>query len=84
MLELDEVKIHFDNSSLWILNIALAIVMFGVALGITPNDFKGIMRHPKLVLVGVLSQFVLLLKIKIKRAFPLLVYMRFLFSLSSP
>ena len=30
------------------------------------------------------SQFVFVLKIKIKRAFPLLVYMRFLFSLSSP
>jgi len=31
-----------------------------------------------------LSQFVFVLKIKIKRAFPLLVYKRFLFSLSSP
>ena len=30
------------------------------------------------------SQFVFVLKIKIKRAFPLLVHMRFLFSLSSP
>ena len=30
------------------------------------------------------SQFVFALKIKIKQAFPLLVYMRFLFSLSSP
>ena len=31
-----------------------------------------------------LSQFVFVLKIEIKRAFPLLVYMGFLFSLSSP
>ena len=31
-----------------------------------------------------LSQFVLLLKAKIKKAFPLLVYVRFLFSLSFP
>ena len=31
-----------------------------------------------------LSQFVFILKIKIKQAFPLLVNMRFLFSLSLP
>jgi len=60
MQELDDVQINFDSNSLWILNIALAVVMFGVALGISINDFKAILKHPKLVLVGVLSQFVLL------------------------
>ena len=60
MQELDNVQINFDSSGLWVLNIALAIVMFGVALSITINDFKHILRQPKLVLVGVLSQFVLL------------------------
>jgi len=60
MNELDSVKIHFDNSSLWVLNIALAIVMFGVALGISVEDFKRLFKEPKLVLIGVLSQFILL------------------------
>ena len=60
MNELDSVKIHFDNSSLWVLNIALAIVMFGVALGISIEDFKRLFKEPKLVLIGVLSQFILL------------------------
>lgn len=32
MQELDQVKIDFDSSGLWVLNIALAVVMFGVAL----------------------------------------------------
>ena len=60
MEQLDNVKINFDSGGLWLLNIALAIVMFGVALGISIDDFKSVIRQPKLVLVGVLSQFVLL------------------------
>ena len=58
--ELDNIKINFDSNGLWVLNIALAIVMFGVALGITVDDFKRLLKQPKLLLVGVLSQFVLL------------------------
>ncbi|WJJ95957.1 bile acid:sodium symporter family protein [Algibacter luteus] len=60
MQELDNVRINFDSGGLWVLNIALAVVMFGVALGITPNDFKQLFKQPKLVVVGVLCQFVLL------------------------
>jgi BASS family bile acid:Na+ symporter len=60
MIELDSVQINFDNNALWTLNIALAIVMFGVALGITCNDFKQLTKQPKPVLVGLFSQFVLL------------------------
>ena len=60
MQELDDVQIHFDSNGLWILNVALAVVMFGVALGISVDDFKRLLKQPKLVLVGVLSQFVLL------------------------
>lgn len=60
MEELDAVKINFDSSGLWVLNIALAIVMFGVALGIKVDDFKQLLKTPKLLLVGILSQFILL------------------------
>ncbi len=60
MQELDQVQINFDSNGLWILNIALAVVMFGVALGITITDFKRLLQQPKLVILGVLSQFVLL------------------------
>lgn len=60
MKQLDDVQINFDSNGLWVLNIALAIVMFGVALGISVNDFKALFKQPKLVLVGVLAQFVLL------------------------
>ena len=60
MQQLDEVQIKFDAEGLWVLNIALAVVMFGVALGITINDFKNLFRQPKLVLLGILSQFIVL------------------------
>ena len=60
MDDLDKVAINFDTSGLWVLNIALAIVMFGVALGITTTDFKLLLKEPKLLVAGVLSQFVLL------------------------
>ena len=60
MQALDDVQIHFDSHGLMIMNIALAVVMFGVALGITLDDFKNLFRKPKLVILGVLSQFVLL------------------------
>ena len=60
MLELDDVQINFDSNTLWILNLALAIIMFGVALGVTLNDFKQLRRQPKLVFLGIVLQFVLL------------------------
>jgi len=60
MQELDDVRIHFDTNGLLAMNIALAIVMFGVALGISTEDFKTLFKQPKLVFLGVLSQFVLL------------------------
>ena len=60
MKVLDEVQINFDNQGLWVLNIALALVMFGVALGITTQDFKRLFAAPKLIFAGILSQFILL------------------------
>ena len=60
MKDLDQIMINFNTEALWVLNIALAVVMFGVALNITLNDFKQLIKQPRPVLVGLLSQFVLL------------------------
>ncbi|NOR28639.1 MAG: bile acid:sodium symporter family protein [Lutibacter sp.] len=57
---LDSLVINFDTESLWVLNITLAIIMFGVALGISPNDFKRLFKTPKILLTGIISQFILL------------------------
>ncbi|MDC1355061.1 bile acid:sodium symporter family protein [Polaribacter sp.] len=59
-IDIDAIKINFDTKGLWILNIAIAIIMFGVALGISIADFKRLLKSPKIVFVGVLSQFALL------------------------
>ncbi|MEE9409234.1 MAG: bile acid:sodium symporter family protein [Polaribacter sp.] len=59
-IDIDSIKINFDESGLWVLNIAIAIIMFGVALGIKIDDFKRLFKKPKIVFVGVLSQFILL------------------------
>ena len=59
-LDIDRIKIHFDTESLWILNIAIGIIMFGVALGITTEDFRRLIRNPKILLIGIFSQFILL------------------------
>jgi len=59
-IDIDSIKINFDTSGLWILNIAIAIIMFGVALGISIDDFKRLFKNSKILFVGVLSQFVLL------------------------
>ena len=58
--ELDTIILNFDSESLFFLNLTLAVIMFGVALNITISDFSRIIKNPKSVLIGVLSQFILL------------------------
>jgi len=57
---LDNVHINFDSQTLWVLNIALALVMFGIALEISVNDFKRLLQNPKSIFTGIFSQFILL------------------------
>lgn len=57
---LDHVRLNFSPESLHMLNIALAFIMFGVALEIKLDHFKKILLHPKSAIIGALSQFVLL------------------------
>jgi BASS family bile acid:Na+ symporter len=57
---LDSLKINFDTEGLWLVNITLALIMFGVALGITIDDFKRLLKNPKILITGIISQFILL------------------------
>ena len=58
--ELDAIILNFDSESLFFLNLTLAVIMFGVALNITISDFLRVVKNPKSVLIGILSQFILL------------------------
>lgn len=57
---LDHVRLNFSPSGLFFLNIALAFIMFGVALDIKTQHFKDILRNPKSAIVGFISQTLLL------------------------
>ncbi|WP_422909082.1 bile acid:sodium symporter family protein [Pseudomonas sp. MAC6] len=57
---MEPVNIQFDPSSLVLINIILAVMMFGVSLDLRLDDFKRIVREPKAPLIGLLAQFVLL------------------------
>ena len=57
---LDHVRLNFSSSGLVFLNIALAFIMFGVALGIKVENFEEIIRKPKSAIVGFISQTFLL------------------------
>ena len=60
MNEIDQIRINFNPDELFTLNVVLAVIMFGIALDISLGDFKTLFKTPKIVLVGILSQFVLL------------------------
>ncbi len=60
MNALDQIKINFHSDALFTLNVVLAVIMFGIALDISLDDFRRLFRNPKIVLIGVLSQFVLM------------------------
>ena len=57
---IDDIQIHFTTDNLWLVNLTLALIMFGVALDIRISDFTNLMKSPKPVIVGVISQFLLI------------------------
>jgi BASS family bile acid:Na+ symporter len=57
---IDQVQLNFNPTSLMIMNIAIAFIMFGVALDLRVADFKRTFSTPKPLLIGLLGQFLLL------------------------
>lgn len=57
---IDDVQLNFDQNNIWVLNLCLAIIMFGVALELKVEDFKRVLYNPKSSLIGLLCQFILL------------------------
>ena len=55
---LNSLTINFGEGGMTIVNIILAFVMFGVALGIKPQTFKDVFKRPKSVMTGVFLQWV--------------------------
>jgi BASS family bile acid:Na+ symporter len=60
MSQLDFVKLNFNQESVNIMNLAIAFIMFGVALSIRPDHFKTVFLHPKPVVIGTIAQYIVL------------------------
>lgn len=57
---LEGVKLNWSDDTTLALNFAIAFIMFGVALGLTKQNFIDLFKSPKPALTGIISQFVLL------------------------
>lgn len=60
MTPIDDIVLNFSPASLTLLNAILAIVMFSVALDLKPSDFARLIKAPRPVVTGLLSQFIVL------------------------
>lgn len=56
---LDAIDVTMNGGST-LLNVVLALVMFGVALGIKPSTFVDIIKNPKSIITGIICQILLL------------------------
>lgn len=57
---LNELTINLGSGGMLIVNIILAFVMFGIALGIKIETFKDVFRNPRSVIIGLLLQWIIL------------------------
>ncbi|MFN0037265.1 MAG: bile acid:sodium symporter family protein [Saprospiraceae bacterium] len=57
MHPVDTLQLHFNPSQMIMLNIAMAFLMFSVALDVRFSDFRRVAQFPQSVGVGLLAQF---------------------------
>ena len=55
MTDIDLVRLNFNPQSLFLLNVVLGFVMFGVSLELKPADFKEALRTPRALVIGLLG-----------------------------
>ncbi|MGL5013707.1 MAG: bile acid:sodium symporter family protein [Bacteroidales bacterium] len=60
LTQLDAITIDFSASGVQTMNIVLALIMFGVALGIKFSSFKSILRSPRSLILGLIFQWLAL------------------------
>ena len=60
MHDLDGIYLNFSESSLTVMNVILAFVMFGIALRMSATEFKDVVKKPKSFILGVCSQIFIL------------------------
>jgi bile acid:Na+ symporter, BASS family len=57
---LDHITLNFSAQGLFLMNVTIAFIMFGVALDMSFGGFKNLLRKPKPLIAGMISQIILL------------------------
>ncbi len=57
---LDSIRLNFSQGDVLVLNLALALIMYGVALDLRWEDFNYLIKNPKGFFLGIFSQFLVL------------------------
>lgn len=57
---IDQVRLNFNPQGLMVINAAIGLMMLGVSLDLSLDDFKRILRSPKAPVIGLAAQFLLL------------------------
>lgn len=56
---IDQIRLNFSPQGLFIINMAIGLMMLGVALEMKIDDFRRIFINPKAPVIGLLAQFIL-------------------------
>ncbi len=59
-IDVDDIKILFNESSLNTLKIVIGLILFGIALDTDLDDFRAAARRPGTIAIGVAAQFIAL------------------------
>ena len=57
---IDQIRLNFNPQGMLVINVAIGLMMFGVALDLKLDDFKRIIVSPKAPGIGLITQFILL------------------------
>ena len=58
--QLDTLSINFNRTGNWLLMLFMAVVMYGVALGLRPQFFRGVFNRPRSMFIGLVCQWIVL------------------------
>jgi BASS family bile acid:Na+ symporter len=58
--DVDDIHIDFDASAITFMKIVIAMILFGVALDTTLEDFAAVLKRPVPIIIGVVAQFLIL------------------------
>ncbi|MET0295833.1 MAG: bile acid:sodium symporter family protein [Microbacterium sp.] len=59
-MNIDDVVLNFNPATLIILNVVLGLIMLGIALDTSPEDFRVVARKPKPFVIAILAQLLVL------------------------